>query len=57
MMKRQLSTALGQNQNLKYALCFSSNNEILSQQQKNLIRNNHVTDDVITLDVTWEDIL
>ena len=26
------------NQNLKHAICFEPNNEILSQQQKNLIR-------------------
>ena len=30
---------------------------MLSQQQKNLFGSNNVTDDVITLDVTWEDIL
>ena len=28
----------------------------MSQQQTNLIRNSHVTEDVITLDVMWEDI-
>ena len=29
------------------AICFLLVNEILSQQQKNLIGNSHVTDDVI----------
>ena len=32
-------------------------NEIFSQQQKNLLGNSYVTNDVITLDLTWEDIL
>ena len=46
------------NHNLKYAICFQPNDEILSQQQKkNKFGNSHVTDDVITLYVTWEDIL
>ena len=46
-----------QNQNLKYAICFQPNDEILSQEQKNIIPKSHLTDDVITLDVTWDDIL
>ena len=45
------------NQNLKYAICFQPNDEILSQEQKNLIPKSHLTDDVITIDVTWDDIL
>ena len=40
--------------NLKYAISFYLVNENLSQQQKNnLLGNSHVTDDVITLDLTW----
>ena len=35
------------NQNLKYAICFQPNDEILSQEQKNLIPKSHLTDDVM----------
>ena len=45
------------NLNLKYAIFLNSLMKSCHSNKKTYFGNSHVTDDLITLDVTWEDIL